>query len=213
MLVDRGMKFHYHFLHVVARPLLSTLFKFEVFGAEHIPSKGGVLIMSNHVSYMDPVFMGAAVSRNLNYMARSTLFRPDIVKRFLSSLNAFPVHLGVPDRRAIRNALRLLKSGEMLLIFPEGTRSHDGTLGEAQPGIGLIAYRTDAVVIPAFIRGAEKVLPRGAKMIKSAKASVAFAKPLDMENFRRQKASKDVYLAIGKEVMTKISYLKNKSVY
>ena len=73
---NRAMRLHYHFFHIIARPSLKSLFKFEIIGAENLPSKGGVLLMTNHASYFDPVFIGAAVNRNLNYMARATLFRP-----------------------------------------------------------------------------------------------------------------------------------------
>ena len=108
----RGMRLHYHFFHIIVRPLFKSLFKFQVFGAENLPSSGGVLLLSNHVSYLDPIFMGAAVTRNLHYMARSTLFIPGPVERFLLSMNAFPVHLGVPDRKALRQARQLLEIQE-----------------------------------------------------------------------------------------------------
>ena len=74
-MIHREMRFHYHFFHVIVRPLFKSLFKFQVFGSKNVPSTSGALLVSNHVSYVDPVFLGAAVDRNLNYMARSTLFR------------------------------------------------------------------------------------------------------------------------------------------
>jgi 1-acyl-sn-glycerol-3-phosphate acyltransferase len=204
----REMRLHYHFFHVVSRPLLKSFFKFQVLGAHNVPLKSGALIMSNHASYMDPIFMGAAVDRNLNYMARSTLFRPDIIKWFLLNMNAFPVHLGVPDRKAIRNALRLLKNDNLLLIFPEGTRTRDGSLGEAKPGIGLIAHKTDSPVVPAFLSGSREVLPRGANMIKFSRIRVFFGKPLNMEYYRKREATRETYVEIGKEVMRRIGELK-----
>ena len=209
----RGMRLHYHFFHVIIRPLLKSLFKFQVFGTENVPTTGGVLLLSNHASYVDPIFLGAAVDRNLNYMARSTLFKPGLVECFLSNLNAFPVHLGVPDRKAIRRARQILENGNQLLIFPEGTRSVDGTLGKAQAGIGLIAYKTTASIVPVFLNGTQNVLPRGAKMVKPAKITVSFSKPLDMERFRKDRASKasrEVYVEIGEEVMARIAELKDK---
>ena len=108
-MVHRGMRLHYHFFHVIVRPLFKALFKFQVFGIENIPSTGGVLFLSNHASYLDPIFMGAAVPRNLHYMARATLFKPGMIEWFLLNMNAFPVHLGVPDRKAIRQARQLLR--------------------------------------------------------------------------------------------------------
>lgn len=210
-MVHRNMPFIYHFIHVIARPLFKALFKFQVYGVENVPSTGGVLIMSNHASYVDPIFAGAAVKRNLHYMARSTLFKPNLIKWFLLSLNAFPVHLGSPDRKAISNALRLLGSGNLLLIFPEGTRTVDGTLGKAQPGIGFIAHKARVPVVPAFLSGTGEVMPRKAKMIKSRKVKVYFGKPMDMEKYRECKASREVYAEIGEELMARIADLKRIS--
>lgn len=210
--MDRAMRFHYHFLHIIARLLLKSLFKFQVFGVENVPSTGGVLLMSNHASYVDPVFLGAAVGRNLNYMARSTLFKPGLIECFLLNMNAFPVHLGAPDRKAIRRALQLLEDGNLLLIFPEGTRTVDGTLGKAQVGVGLIAYRTEVPVVPVFMRGTQDVLPRGAKMLKPAKVTVSFGKPLNMGYYRKCEASREVYTKIGEEIMARIAELKKASM-
>lgn len=206
----KGMRFHYHFFHIIARPLLKSLFKFQVFGSENVPSFGGILLMSNHASHLDPVFLGAAVNRNLNYMARATLFKPGIIKWFLLNMNAFPVHLGVPDRGAIRRALQLLDNGNILLIFPEGTRTIDGTLGKPQAGVGLIAYRAKAPVIPVFLNGTRKALPRGAKMVKTAKITIYFGVPIDMDHYRNCEASRETYVRIGEEVMAKISDMKSK---
>lgn len=209
-MIHRGMRLHYHFFHVIARPLLKSLFRFQVFGARNVPSTGGVLLVSNHVSYVDPVFMGAAVDRNLHYMARSTLFKPGLVERFLLSMNAFPVHLGVPDRGAIRRALQLLDDGNALHIFPEGTRSVDGTLGAAQAGVTLIAHRTTAPVVPVFLDGTGKVLPRGAKMMKPAKVKLSFGRPLDLEHYRKVKSSREIRAKIGEVVMSSIAELRDE---
>lgn len=203
------MRSHYHFFHIIIRVLSKAFLKFQVFGAENVPSNGGVLFMSNHASYVDPLFVGAAVDTNLHYMARSTLFKPRLMEWFLLSLSAFPVHQGAPDRRAIRQALQLLGSGNRLLIFPEGTRTIDGTLGKAQPGVGLIAYRTTASVVPVFLSGTGKVLPRDAKMLRTAKVTISFGKPLDMKHYRKCKASRETYVKIAEAVMSKIAELKN----
>lgn len=206
----RGMRSHYHFLHIIIRPPLSGLFKFRVLGVENIPSSGGAMLMSNHVSYVDPIFIGAAVNRNLRYMARSTLFKPGFIRWFLLSVNAFPVNRGTPDRGAIRQALKVLENGDLLVIFPEGTRSVDGsTLGKAEAGVGFIAHKTPAPVIPVFLSGAQNVLPRKAKMLKTAKVTVSFGKPIDMESYRKDKGSRETYTRIGEEVMTRIAELRD----
>jgi 1-acyl-sn-glycerol-3-phosphate acyltransferase len=206
------MRFHYHFLHVLVRPFFSSLFKFQVFGAKNIPNNGGVLLMTNHVSFVDPIFLGAAVNRNLRYMARSTLFKPGIIEWFLLNMSAFPVNRGAPDRRAIRQALKFLEDGELLNIFPEGTRSHDGnTLGKALAGVGFIAYKTSAPVVPVFLSGTQHVLPRKAKIPKLAKVAVYFGKRLDMDQYRKDKASRETYERIGEDVMARIAELKKEA--
>jgi 1-acyl-sn-glycerol-3-phosphate acyltransferase len=206
----KGMPLHYHFIHVITRPLFKSLFKFQIFGAENVPTTGGVMLMINHASYLDPMFIGAAVSRNLHYMARATLFKPKIIDRFLRSLNAFPVHLGSPDRAAIKRALQILEDGNLLLIFPEGTRSVDGSLAKAQDGIGFMAYRTKAAVVPVFLDGTQKAWPRNARMIKPAKITVSFGKPIDMSIYRSGEASRETYSKIGEEVMARIAELKRE---
>lgn len=211
-MLDRRMRLHYHFFHVIVRPLFKALFKFQVFGSENVPSIGGVLLMSNHASYLDPIFLGAAVQRNLHYMARSTLFKPGIINWFLLNMNAFPVHLGSPDRKAIRQALQTLNDGKVLIIFPEGTRSIDGSLGKAQDGIGFIVYRANATVVPVFLDGTQKVLPRGAKMIKLAKISISFGEPLNMKIYRSQEASRETYSKIGEDIMSAIAKLKEQLI-
>jgi 1-acyl-sn-glycerol-3-phosphate acyltransferase len=204
----REMPLHYHFFHVITRPLFKTLFKFKIYGAENVPQKGGVMLMINHVSYLDPIFIGAAVKRNLHYMARSTLFKKGFIDRFLRSLNAFPVHLGSADRSAIRNALKLLDEGKLLLVFPEGTRSHDGSLGKAQDGVGFMAHRTNACVIPVFLDGTYKAMPRNSKMIKPTRITVSFGKPIDMSIYRNSEANRETYSKIGEDIMSGIAKLK-----
>ncbi len=208
--INRGMRHHYQFFHMITRLVLRSFFNFQVLGAKNVPSSGGVLLMSNHVSYLDPIFIGSAVHRSTRYMARSTLFKPGLIRRFLLSVNAFPVNRGAPDRRAIRQALKVLEDGDLLFIFPEGTRSVDGTtLGKAQAGVGLIAHKTSVPVVPVFLNGAQNVLPRKAKMPKFAKITVSFGKPLDMEPYRKDKGSREVYTRMGEEVMARIAKLRD----
>ena len=204
----REMPYLYHFIHIITRPLLKSLFKFQIFGSENVPSTGGAMLMINHASYLDPIFIGRAVNRSIHYMARATLFKSGIIDKFLRSLNAFPVHLGSADRGAIRNALKILDEGNLLLIFPEGTRSFDGTLGKAQDGVGFMAYRTKADVIPVYLSGTQKAWARGSKMIKTAKITVTFGKPLDMSIYRDSEASRETNSESGAEVMARIAELK-----
>ena len=112
----------------------------------------------------------------------------------------------------LTQALKFLEDGELLNIFPEGTRSIDGeTLGQALAGVGFIAYKTEAPVLPVFLSGTQHVLPRKAKMPKLAKITVSFGKPLDMEKYRNDKASRETYERIGEEIMDRIAELQREA--
>jgi len=198
----------YRWTHGIAQPLLKRLVKFEVKGQEHIPSSVGAIVMSNHVSYLDPIFLGAAVPRELHYIARDNLFRVKLWGDFITYFNAFPIKRGKPDFKALRKTLSILKENKLLLMFPEGTRSVDGTLGEALEGAGFIVYRSNAPVIPAFVKGTEIILPRHAKGIKRAKVSVSFGPAIELTELRNIRRAREAYKPIAREIMKGIADLR-----
>ena len=116
---------------------------------------------------------------------------------FLRYLNAFPVKRDRPDRKALKTAITLLESGKLVLVFPEGTRSYDGSLGK--PHLG---------VIPTYISGTEKALPRGALLIKRAEINVHFGRPMDMKELRNASRPREVYSKIGERIMSEIAKLQ-----
>ena len=206
-----GEKRVYRFIYRMAQPLFGCLVKFEAIGREYIPREGGTLVMSNHVSYLDPIFLGAAVTRELHYMARDNLFRPKLWGDFLTYMNAFPVKRGEGDIKALRTTLSLLEENKLVLIFPEGTRGIDGKLGEPVEGAGFLVHRTNIPVIPAFVKGTEIILPRNATGIKRAKVSVYFGKPLELSKLRVLPRGREAYKLIAQEIMKNIAELKEKA--
>ena len=166
--------------------------------------------MSNHVSYLDPIFLGAAVTRELHYMSRDDLFHPKPWGAFLTYLNAFPVKRGKPDLGAIRKTLSLLKEGKLVLIFPEGTRGVGGKLGKPAAGVGAIVYRANAPVIPAFVKGTEVILPRHAKGITRAPVSVFFGPPVELSDLIALPRSRESYKQIAERIMQHIAALKKR---
>ena len=198
----------YRWTHKIAQPLLKKLVKFEIKGQEHVPPSGGAIVMSNHVSYLDPIFLGAAVPRELHYIARENLFRVKLWGDFIAYFNAFPIKRGKPDLQALRKTLSLLKENKLLLMFPEGTRSVDGTLGKALEGAGFITYRANVPVIPAFVKGTEIVLPRHAKGITRAKVSVSFGPAIELTELRSMRRAREAYKPIAQEIMKGIAALK-----
>jgi 1-acyl-sn-glycerol-3-phosphate acyltransferase len=188
----------------VSRGLLRVLFRlynrWEVSGREHVPVSGGVLLYANHTSYADPPIVGAACGRPVNFMAKAELFRIPVLSGFISRTHAFPVARGAADQRALRRAVRLLNRGEVLLIFPEGTRSQDGRLMDFEPGAAFVALAADAAVVPIGIDGADRLLPRGKPVLLPAKLRVGFGPPVDLSRFRRMKRSRDVLEAVCDEM-------------
>jgi 1-acyl-sn-glycerol-3-phosphate acyltransferase len=143
----------YDLLHAVLSFLFSALFHLKVKGHENIPSTGGVIIAANHISNWDPPMLGTAMQRHLCAMAKEELFKVPILGYIICKLHAFPVRRGAADRTAISAALKLLKEGKVVLLFPEGTRSKDGKLGEGKPGVALIAAKAGVPIIPAAVIG------------------------------------------------------------
>ena len=137
--------------------------------------KGGALILCNHLSYMDPFIVGSAANRELHFMARHNSFDMPVIGRVIAAHNAYPVRRGTADRAALRHTISLLKSGNLVLIFPEGTRSVDGTLGKPHGGVSFIAHNAGVPAIPAYVRGT--ILPRNAKWIRPAQLTVTFGSP------------------------------------
>jgi 1-acyl-sn-glycerol-3-phosphate acyltransferase len=183
-------------LYRLSRFLLRVIFRlynrWEVSGREHVPGSGGVLLIANHTSYSDPPIVGAACLRPVNFMAKAELFKIPVLAGFIRRTHAFPVRRGSADRAALRRAVRLLRAGEVLLIFPEGTRSPDGRLMELETGAAFIALSGEAQVVPVAIVGADGLLPRGRPILLPAKLRVRFGPPLDLSALHGQRPTRPV---------------------
>ncbi len=176
----------------------------EVSGKKHIPKKGGFILVSNHVSYLDPVLLGVVCPRRLNYMAKQELFRVGWFSKLLSRISVFPVKRNTADLSALKEALRRLKNGEGLVVFPEGSRSsiNRGSL-KPQPGIGFLATKAEVPIIPSFIKGTDLALPKGAKFIRPNRINVYFGEQIHIE--RREPCS---YQDIADEIMQCVRQLQ-----
>ena len=140
-------------LQALARILSTVLFDLKVDGLEHIPTRNGALIASNHQSYLDPILMNVRLRRPLSYIAKAELFEHPFMNWLLRSVGAFPVHQGAGDVGAVRQSIRRLREGCLLNIYPEGSRTPDGQIGRIERGIALIDRRAQVPVIPAVIVG------------------------------------------------------------
>lgn len=138
-----------------------TLFSLRISGRENIPKKGGGLIASNHQSYLDPVLVGIGINRPIYFLAKRELFEANwLFGLMLRSVNALPLPREGGNAAVMRQAIRLLQEGKLLLVFPEGTRTYDGQIGPLKKGISLLGLKTNAPMIPTLVDGAFKVWPR-----------------------------------------------------
>jgi 1-acyl-sn-glycerol-3-phosphate acyltransferase len=156
-------------------------FGFKVRGAGHIPKKGGFILVSNHVSFLDPVCLGLASPRDLNFMARETLFRNPVFGFLISRVNAFPLKRNSADIGALKEGINRVKAGGALLIFPEGTRARNGASESVKSGIGFLVTKYNFPVFPAHIQGTEIALPRGARALRRARISVCFGRQVSID--------------------------------
>jgi len=140
--------------------VFNLLYRTEVAGLEHIPETGPFILASNHASYLDPPIIGSYLPRELHYFARKTLFKGHF-GRLISDLNSIPIDRdGGSDLQAFRAVFNALKQGGGILIFPEGTRTHDGQLAHVKSGLGMLACRAQVPVIPARIFGSYAIWSR-----------------------------------------------------
>jgi 1-acyl-sn-glycerol-3-phosphate acyltransferase len=147
-------------------------------GRENIPGSGGVLVVSNHQSHFDPPLVGVGCPRRLNYVARDTLFGFAPFGWLIHSVGAIPIDREGMGLGGIKESLKRLKRGEMVLIFPEGTRSGDGEVGPFRPGFTALAVHSGAAILPVAIEGAFQVWPRWRKFPGRGSVQVRYGVPI-----------------------------------
>jgi 1-acyl-sn-glycerol-3-phosphate acyltransferase len=174
----------YQFGRMPCRIFTTLWFDFKVYGAQHVPRRGGVLIVSNHQSNLDPVLLGVQNPRTLSYLAKSSLFTNRAFGWMIRNLNAYPVRLGEGDVGAVKETIRRLQEGHALNIFPEGSRSVDGEIGPLQAGSALIIRRAGVPVVPAVIDGSFDAMPRGSTGIRRVPIRVQFGRPMQLHEMK-----------------------------
>lgn len=166
----------YRFAHITLFVLWSILFRFTIVGAESFPREGPVVLASNHISNLDPLFLGAACPRQIHFMAKSELWRVPLLGRLVDALGAFKVRRGEADREAVRAGIAILDAGTVLGIFPEGHRQRTGKLGHPLPGVGLFSLRPGVATVPVVITGTNRILKGWPPF---PRVTVRFGAPLD----------------------------------
>jgi 1-acyl-sn-glycerol-3-phosphate acyltransferase len=181
-------------------------FDFKAYGRENLIEEGGAILASNHQSYLDPPCIGMACRNDIYYLARNTLYQRPLIGPLLKQLNTVPVDRDRGDVSSIKTIIRLLRSGQRVIIFPEGTRSSDGKLQPARAGLGMIIAKTLAPVVPVRVFGSYEALPR-AGGLKFRPVSVVVGKPMRFTE-DDVKGDRDVYQTLSNRVMEKIASLE-----
>jgi 1-acyl-sn-glycerol-3-phosphate acyltransferase len=179
--------------------------RIRIEGRENVP-QGGCMIVSNHVSYMDPTTVGWAVAREIFYLGRKTLFKPPFWSWFLPICNVLPIDRDGRDVSGLRNIIKMLKAGKAVLLFPEGTRSSDGALQPAEPGAGLVAIKAGMPVLPVRVFGTFESLSRYQKRLRFHPIRVVIGKPY-LPSIPEGQNEKQSYPRIAQEMMEKIAKL------
>lgn len=170
----------------LGRILTTRWFDLKVDGLRHVPRQGGVLLVCNHQSYLDPLLVGVRLNRPLSYVAKAELFENRYFARFLLWLNAFPVRQGSGDVGAVKETIARLKDGRALAIFPEGSRTEDGELLPVQRGVGLILRRANVTAIPVVVDGSFHVWPISKSMFQCGYIRLVYGPPMDLAGLKEQ---------------------------
>ncbi len=199
------MKFLYRFAQSVSFLYFRIFHHFEVHGLNNIPPNGAFILASNHQSFFDPPALGCKLPRNLHYFARSSLFFWPL-GTLIRNLNSIPVNRSQLDLGTLRKVLKILNNGDPLLVFPEGTRSHNGILGEGKKGIGLMIAKSNCTVVPARVDGGFQALGKGMIIPRfGRKLIVSYGKPIEMNDLDPGKSDPDRYKTIASNVLSAIS--------
>ena len=157
------------------------VYRIRVSGKENIPKDGSLLVVSNHQSHFDPPCVGACIPRQSNFLARDTLFKNKFFGALIRGLGAIPIDREGKAMSGLKETLRRLKRGGIVLVFPEGTRTPDGELKEFQAGFTTLAIRSKSPIVPAAIAGAYEAFPRGKKFPGLGRLAVVFGEPIPVE--------------------------------
>ncbi len=197
------MTFWYLLGYSLSKAIAKTFFNYRVIGAENMIEEGPCIIAANHCSYLDPPLVGVACQRAIHYLARKSLLDVPILGPILPELNVIPVEQKNADRSALMGAIRVVRNGGAVLIFPEGTRSPDGKLQPAQPGIGMIVAKTGAPIVPVKISGSYKAFPRGSSCPRLHPVTVSIGPALRFDSLETD--GRDLYQKASDRILDAVA--------
>jgi len=198
----------YRFGYITAQIIGKTLFSFKVVHRERIIETGGAILAMNHESYLDPPLAGIACHRELYYLARKTLLQWPILGPIMPKVNVIPVDQERADMSALKTVIKIVRAGQATIIFPEGSRTLDGKLQPAQPGLGLIIAKTLAPVVPMRIFGAHEAFPRGGKPKLFTPITLVVGEPMHFTKDDLVGEGRELYQRLSERVMERIAAIQ-----
>lgn len=198
----------YGFSHYWIRVCYNLFFQGEVSGTQFLPASGPFIIASNHASHLDPPFVGCQTFHQLTFVARKSLWNSPPARWWLDGVGTIPLDRDAgSDLGAMRRIIGALQSGKIIILFPEGTRSPDGNLQPAKPGVGMIACRTGVPVVPARIFGSFQALGKGRRLRLNCPVSVAFGPSLSPAEYDQPDRGKERYQIASERIIKAIERL------
>ncbi len=201
------MKPLYWFCYTLSGAIARIAFQYRAYGQENIIEEGPAIMAANHQSYLDPPLVGITCRNELHFLARKTLFEKKLLGPLISRVNALPVDLSRGDLTAFRAVVKLLKEGHRTVIFPEGTRSLNGEIQQARPGIGMIIAKTLAPVVPVRIFGSFEAWPKGGK-IRPRPITVVVGKPIHFQKEDFVSNNREAYQKASERVLAAIAAIE-----
>ena len=196
------------------RALFAGWFRWRVFNAERVPLKGPVILAANHASFLDPPLVGSGIHRDINYLARKSLFRYPVLGWILREVNAVPVDRDGGGAAGLKAIIDRLNAGGGVILFPEGTRTQDGHLQQARSGIGLTVIKSDAPVVPVRVFGTYEAWGRHTRFPWPRPVAVKYGRPMEFKELRAQaeRCGKDrlkqIYQEVADQIMQEIGRLQ-----
>ncbi|MBM3857560.1 MAG: 1-acyl-sn-glycerol-3-phosphate acyltransferase [Verrucomicrobia bacterium] len=205
------MTFIYYFFYTLSKIIARTFFHFRVVHPERMIESGPLILAMNHQSYFDPPLAGICSKRAVYYLARKTLSSLPFFGRLLPDFNVIPIDRDGNDPSSLKNIIRLLRAGNGIVLFPEGTRSPDGNLQKARSGIGLIIAKTKSPVLPMRVFGAHEAFPKNSKKIHFNQITVVLGHPIyfsEKELTPTRGHERELYQNLSNRVMNAIAELQ-----
>ena len=195
------------------RLMYAVYFRWKVYSPECVPKTGPVILASNHSSFLDPMLVGSGISREINYLARENLFRFPVIGWILHQWQAVPVNREGGGAKGLKAILDRLLAGGAIILFPEGTRSADGSLQPARSGIGLTVIKSSAPVVPVRVFGTFEAYSRHMRFPRPCRVSVKYGQPMMFEELRSEAKTcskerlKQIYQEVADQIMAQIAGL------